>query len=146
MVAPTAPASAAEDSSAPEPAPAPDPAPPAAGGTLVTVLLVLAFLLVMVFLVAITMDGDRRLPDLTQASSAVVTALLGGVINPGSVPRRVWLGLAVLSLAVAALAGAYVFAYPTHTNSVAAVTAAIAAFVGLLTDTTSLTHLGPRPR
>jgi hypothetical protein len=105
-------------------------------------LLVFAFLLVMGFLVGITVDGDRRLPDLTQVSSAVVTALLGGVINPGYIPRRLWASLAVLALAVAVLAAVYVFAFPAHRDAGPAVMAAIAAFVGLISDTASWTHLG----
>jgi peptidoglycan/LPS O-acetylase OafA/YrhL len=124
------------------PAPAADSA--GMGERAVPGLLVVAFLLLMGFLVAIALDANKQLPDLAQASSALAAALLGGVINPSPDRSRiwVWLSLAVVALGVAVLAGVIVFLYPSHANAPVTLTASIAALSGLIAKTTPKTHGG----
>jgi peptidoglycan/LPS O-acetylase OafA/YrhL len=119
-------------------------APVSVGERAVPGLLVVAFLLLMGFLVAIAVDANKQLPDLAQASSALAAALLGGVINPSPARSRIWVwsSLAVVALGVAVLAGVIVFLYPSHVNAPVALTAAIAALSGLIAKTTPKTHGG----
>ena len=120
------------------------PASPTIGGRAMPGVLVLAFVLMMGFLVAVALDANKQLPDLTQASSALAAALLGGVINPSPTRSRkwIWTGLAVLAMGVAVLAGVIVFLYPSHANAPVALTASIAALAGLTVKTAPATNAG----
>ncbi|MGF1428922.1 hypothetical protein [Kitasatospora sp. LaBMicrA B282] len=110
---------------------------PAAG------LAVVAFGLLMLLLAAIGWDGTSGLPNLTQTAPALVTALLGAVINPDhTVSRRTWNGLAAAALVAACSAGLAVVVFPRHVDALPALTASVAAFAGLYVNTSKVTHTG----
>ena len=83
-------------------------------------------------------------PDLSTVAPAVVTALLGAVVNPGkSIGRWLWGGVAVFALAAVGYTGWVAFWHADkHPAAVSALSACVAAFAGLIVNTDKWTQSG----
>lgn len=106
-----------------------------------TALAAVGFALMTLFLAVIPWLGG--LPDLSKATASLVAVLLGGVVNPGHrVAGKAWTAIALMSLAAMVSAGLAVLVVPGHASVVPALSASVAAFAGLIVDTSKITHSG----
>ncbi|GAA1945677.1 hypothetical protein [Kitasatospora viridis] len=127
----------------------PPPTAPKTGGasdsdrqrTLASLLLVIAYGLLLVFLVYYAMDRSTKLASLSSYLPALISALLGLVTNPEKqASTRLWALMVLATGVTAVLAGLQVFLHPANVGALPALIAAVAALGTLFVDSSSQTH------